>query len=164
MKYFWYSLIAFCLLMCSCKSKEEVSDVQVRHNEHSELSYYKQSARVDTTKTIYSEQLRENKVIKETIIITEYDKDTGAVTKETKTDREIRQGSETNIGKEKQVGVTLTSADSLNFFRAASMDTDAKVKEETQDSTKGFWTWLGIVIGFGITIFFIYICRKLRIN
>ena len=150
--------------MCSCKSKEVVSDVQIRHNEHSELSYYKQSTRVDTTKTTYSEQLRENKVIKETIIVKEYDKDTGAVTKETKTEREIRQGSETDIIEEQQVGVTLTSADSLNLIQSVSKDTDAKVKKETQDSTKGFWKWLGIVIGFGITIFFIYICRKLRIN
>ena len=150
MKWFWYSLIVFCIMMCSCKSKILVSDVQVRSEERSKLSYFNQSEKIDTTNTTYSKQLEENRVIKETIIVTEYDKNTGVITKKTETEREIRQGVQTNVQQEQRKRISNVSADSLNFFKSLSTNIESEVKEEVKDSSKSFWKLLGIAVGISV--------------
>ena len=150
--------------MCSCKSKKLVSDVQIRHSEHSELSYFSQSAEVDTSKTIYTEQVSNIKILKETITHTIYDTDKNVVKETTKTERTFVEDSQTDVAKEEQRRVGISSKDSLDHFADVRKMVDSEVKEETKDSTESFWKWIGIVIGIAIAIFFAYLCRKLRIN
>lgn len=164
MKWFWYSLIGFCLFMCGCKSKEVTADYSSRLQVKSDVSYLNKVSQIDTTKTVYSEQLSEHKVIKETIVVEEYDKDTGNLAKKTTTEREIAQDSDKTIAEETKQGIETHLRDSLNHSADASKKMDSEVKEESVGGQESFGKWLGIVMGIGIILGIIYLCKKLRIN
>ena len=165
MKWFWYSLIGFLLLMCSCKTKKLDSSSKVRNEVQSELSYFNENVKIDTTRTSYTEQLSENKVIKETIIITEYDKDSGIVTQKTETTRQIIQGVETNIKQTEERKVTELSNDSLKLVVDDSEIVDIKEEIKEESGTNPFWSKFGLSLGIGITCliagFLLYLWKRL---
>lgn len=160
MKSFWISLLVFVLLMCSCKSSKVDSNVQIRDEVLSETSYMNESIKVDTTKTTYTEQITENKVIKETIITEEYDKDTGALTKKTKTERETRQGSDKAVAEEKKQGVTERNGLKVDHIEEKLEMVDSEVEEEKTGGQEAFGKYLGIVLGVFIIICGIAIYNK----
>lgn len=166
MKCFWYSLIGFCLLMCSCKSSKVDSSVQIRDEVQSETSYMNESIKVDTTKTTYTEQITENKVIKETIITEEYDKDTGALTKKTKTERETRQGSDKVVAEEENQNVTERNGLKVDHFEDKHEMVDTEVEEEKTGGQESFGKYLGIIVGISIVILilFLYLKNKSRVS
>ena len=164
MKYFLYSLIVFCLLLCSCKTQKLDSNVQVRSDVKSELSYYNETAMADTAKTTYSEQVSNIKILKETITHTIYDTDKNVVKETTTTERTFVEDTQTDIVKEESKGVEIHSQDSLNHFREATKKVESEVKEESVGSQEQFGKYFGITLGCVIGLLLIYLLVKLRVN
>lgn len=166
MKWFWISLIGFCLLMCSCVAKKVSTDSHVRHHEQSELSVLTERIRIDTARTQYTEQVKEHIVIKETTTIKEYDKDTGVVAKETKTEREFAQGIQTDIKEESFGKVTESVVDSLGKVENVTTESETEENSVSGNGLGTFWESFGKYLGIacGIALFFVYLCRKFRVN
>lgn len=164
MKYFWYSLIVFLLLMCSCKSKKVATDINVVSKERIEsLNTTKQSF-VDTSwvQRIFTDNSKLR--IVETIKITEYDKESGKPIKETEAKRETTQDSDKVVAEEAQNGVTEASQDSLNHVADVSNMVEAEVAEELIGGQESFGKWFGIIFGCVIGLLVIYLLVKLRVN
>ena len=164
MKYFWLSLIIFCLLLCSCRTQKLDSNVQVRSNVKSELSYYNESCKIDSSKTAYFANEVQRIVIEEVISVTEYDKESGKPIKETTSKRKTTQDSDKVVTEEVQNGVTEALQDSLNHFREATQKIDSDVKEESIGGQEQFGKYFGITLGCVIGILLIYLLVKLRVN
>ena len=164
MKWFWYSLIGFCLLMCSCKTQKIESNVKERTDIKSDLSLQNESVKISTQNHAYFANDTQRVVIEEDIVVIEYDKETGKPTKETKTKRKTTQDSDKVVAEEAQNGVTEVSQDSLNHFADVSKKIDSEVKEESIGGQESFGKWLGIVIGGVVGIFLLYLLKKMRVS
>ena len=103
MKWFWYSLIGFCLLMCSCKTKKVGCEVDFTTKENVKTNYTKYKALVDTSNVFKIGIDKSKLTITEHITITKYDKDTGAVTEKTETERKIAQDSDEVVAEEEEI-------------------------------------------------------------
>lgn len=160
--------MGFCILMCSCASSKVSTDVHTRHDVQSELSVLTESIKIDTMEARYSEQVNEHLVIKETIIVKEYDKDTGVVTKETKAERELAQSIQTDIEQDSLGKVTEIRTDSLgkveNVEIQAETKEDSEITSDTSSFGKQFGKFLGITMGCLIGLFVVYLLSKNRIN
>lgn len=163
MKWFWYSLIGFCLLMCSCKSKKVVSDVQLDTKRVSETSYLNEKTQIDTTKTVYSEQINEFKLVHEIITETEYDTDKNVAKKVTETKRTFVQDTQTGIVEEGTKGVEIHSQDTLNHFRGATqkVESESEIVKES-NGLASVWERFGEVMGVGALVVIVYLCWKLK--
>lgn len=152
MKSFWLSLLFFILLLCSCKTKEIARDTsnyeQITSDFTSESAVIKQ----DTTQTKKVEQTEEYKVIEETIITKEYDKDTGNLTKETEEKRTIRQDTKTNTQESENRGITEVDNDSIH--QSIHSEKQEKVQEEVKEESaiSTFAQYLGKWLGIGIIV------------
>ena len=164
MKYFWYSLIVFCILMCSCRTQKLDSNVQVMGGVQSELSYLNNTLIADTAKTKYTEQVSNIKILKETITHTIYDTDKNVVKEITTTERTFVEDSQTDVTKEEVKGVNIHSQDSLNLFRESTQKIDADVKEESIGGQEQFGKYFGITLGCVIGLLIVYLLVKLRVN
>lgn len=164
MRWFWYSLIAFCLLICSCKSSKMDSNVRVRNELESELSYMNKAVKIDSSKTAYFAKEIQNIVIEEVITETEYDKESGKPIKDTKTERKIAQDSDKVVSTEEERGVSEVKNDSLSHIADVSKKVESETKEESKGGQEAFGTWFGIVIGCAIGLLIVYLLRKFRVN
>ena len=164
MKWFWYSLIGFCVLMCSCKTQKIASDINVvsKENVQTELSKYEILA--DTTKTFRVDIDKSKLKITETITTKKYDKDTGAITEETTTEREITQDSDKVSAEEENQSVTNRNGLEVDHFADVSKKIDSEVKEESIGGQEAFGKWLGIVIGVVVGILLLYLLKKMRVS
>ncbi len=163
MKWFWYSLIGFCILMCSCRTKKLDSNVRIRNQVRSDLSYLNESVKIDTSRTAYFANGTQNIVIEEDIIATEYDKESGKPVKETKTKRKVVQDSDKVVSTEEVKGTSEVNNDSLKHFR----DVMKKMDSESESLTKNqglasVWDKFGEVIGIGTLVVIAYLCWKLK--
>lgn len=163
MRSFWISLFFFILLMCSCRSKEVVSDVQLGMKHVSELSYLNENVRVDTARTAYTEQVNEFNLVHEIIVETEYDTDKNVIEKVTETKRTFVQDSQTDIAEEVRKSVETYSRDSVDHIR----DVTKKIKSETESVTENqglasVWDKFGEVMGIGTLVVIAYLCWKLK--
>ena len=153
--------MVFVLLMCSCRSKKVVSDVKLDTQYTSETSYLNKSVGIDTTKTVYSTQLNEFKLLHETITETEYDTDKNVAKKVTETKRTFVQDIQTDIVEEEQKRVEIHSQDTLNHFRGATK----KVETETVTENHGLasvWEKFGEVLGVGTLVIIAYLCWVIK--
>ena len=150
--------------MCSCKTQKLDSNIQTREEVRSEISVENEEVKVDFSKTTHSEQLTENTVIKETIIVTEYDKESGKPIKETHATREIRQDSNKIIAEEENQSVTNRNGLEVDHFADVSKKIDSEVTEESIGGQEAFGKWFGIVIGVIVGLLLLYLMRKLRVN
>lgn len=164
MKWFWYSLIGFCLLMCSCKTQKVASDINVVSKENVQTELSKFEILVDTTKTFKVDMDKSKLKITETITTKKYDKDTGAITEETKTEREITQDSDKVSAEEENQAVTNSNQLESDHFADVSKKIDSEVKEESIGGQESFGKWFGIVIGVVVGLLLLYLMRKLRVN
>lgn len=166
MKWFWYSLIGFCVLMCSCKTKKVDSNVKVRNDIQSELSYFDKSVKIDTSKTAYFATETQSIVIEEDITVTEYDKESGKPIKETKAKRKTTQDSDKVVSEKESKGESEVRNDSLNHFVDKHDMAESETEEESKGGQEAFGQWLGIVFGVGIVLglFFLilYLWRKFK--
>lgn len=155
MKWFWYSLIGFCLLMCSCKSKKSACLINEVSNENVNTEWIRYQALKDSS-WIHKFEIDKSKLkIVETLTIIEYDKESGKPVKETNAKRETSQDTDKVASEEGKNRVESHSQDSLNHFADVSKMVESETKTETKDSTESFWKWLGIMLGLliGVTIF-----------
>jgi len=149
-------------MMCSCRSKKVVSDVKLDTQYASETYYLNKSVEIDTSKTAYSTQLIEFKLLHETITETIYDTDKEVVEKVTETKRTFVQDTQTDIAEEEQKRVEIHSRDTLNHFRMSTKKVESETKEESVGAQEAFGKWLGIVFGIGFLILIAYLCWKLK--
>ena len=164
MKWFWYSLIGFCVLMCSCKTQKSarlINEVS-KENVQTELSKFK--ILVDTTKTFKVDIDKSKLKITETITTKKYDKDTGAITEETTTEREITQDSDKVVAEEANQAVTNSNQLEAEQFRESTKKIDSEVKEESIGGQESFGKWFGIVIGVVVGLLLLYLLKKMRVS
>ena len=161
MKVFWWSLIGFCVLMCSCKTQRVVSDIDVVSKENVQTEWSKFRILVDSS-TIYKNFQDKSKLtITETIITKKYDKDTGNLTEETTTEREIAQDSDKVVTEEGKESVTDSHGLEVEQLRESTEMMDAKIEEESIGGQESFGKYFGIVLGVVIGILLLYLLRKL---
>ena len=151
MKAFWWSLLGFCVLMCSCASKKVSTEVRTKHDVQSALSVLTEKVKVDTTRTAYTEQVKEHIVIKETINIKEYDKDTGVITKETKTERKFAQSVQADIEKDSLGKVTEMQRDSLEKVENVKIQDESVENSVKNEGINSFWGKFGKYLGIGVS-------------
>ena len=164
MKSFWISLLLFILFLCSCKTQKVASDINVVSKENVQTEWNMFEILVDTTK-IFKVDIDKSKLkITETITTKKYDKDTGAITEETTTEREITQDSDKVSAKEENQAVTDYTQLEVDHFADVSKKIDSEVKEESIGGQESFGKWFGIVFGVIVGLLLLYLMRKLRIN
>ena len=164
MKSFWWSLIGFCVLMCSCKTQKVVSDINVvtKENVQTELKEYQ---RIDKMSDVLKVGIDQSKLtIKETIITRVYDKDTGNLTEETTTERTIAQDSEKVVAEAEETEVTEENDVLLKHKSDFSKTIESKEKIESIGGQESFGKYFGISLGVVIGILLLYLLRKLRVN
>lgn len=164
MKWFWYSIIVFCLFLCSCKTQKIESNVKEKTDIKSDLSLQNESVKISTQNHAYFANDTQRVVIDEDIVVTEYDKETGKPTKETKTKRKTTQDSDKVVAKEANQAVTDCNQLEVEHLRESTKKKDSEVKEEMIGGQEAFGKWLGIVIGVVVGILLLYLMRKLRVN
>lgn len=164
MKWFWYSLIGFCLLMCSCRTKKFGSEVDftTKENIHTELSRFE--SLTDTSNVLKIEIDKSKLTITERIKVTEYDAESGKPIKETETEREITQDSDKVSAEEENQSVTNSNGLEVDHFADVSKKIDSEVKEESIGGQEAFGKWFGIVIGVVVGILLLYLLRKFRVS
>ena len=164
MKWFWYSLIGFCLLMCSCKTQKVARLINEVSKESIQTELSKYEILVDTTKTFKVDIDKSKLKITETIKITEYDKESGKPIKETEAKRETTQDSDKVSAEEANQAVTNSNQLEVDHFADVSKKIDSEVKEESIGGQESFGKWFGIVIGVVVGILLLYLLRKFRVS
>ena len=164
MKWFWYSLIGFCVLMCSCKTKKVAHDINVATTENVKTSYTKYQALADTSNVLKIEIDKSKLKIIETIKITEYDAESGKPIKETETKRETIQDSDKVSTEEETKGQSVVKNDSLNHIVQKNEKVESETEEESIGGQEAFGKWFGITIGCVIGLLIVYLLRKFRVN
>lgn len=161
---FWVSLLVFCLLMCSCKTQKVASDINVVSKENVQTEWNMFEILVDTTKTFKVDIDKSKLKIIETITTKKYDKDTGAITEETTTEREITQDSDKVSAEEENQSVTNRNGLEVDHFADVSKKIDSEIKEESIGGQESFGKWFGIVIGVVVGILLLYLLKKMRVS
>lgn len=147
--------------MCSCKTQRVVSDIDVVSKENVQTEWSKFRILVDSS-TIYKNFQDKSKLtITETIITKKYDKDTGNLTEETTTEREIAQDSDKVVTEEGKESVTDSHGLEVEQLRESTEMMDAKIEEESIGGQESFGKYFGIVLGVVIGILLLYLLRKL---
>lgn len=164
MKWFWYSIIGFCVLMCSCKTKKVGCEVDFTTKENVKTNYIKYQALVDTSNVLKIDIDKYKLKIIETIKITEYDAESGKPIKETEAKRETIQDSDKVASEEEQKRIEVSRQDSLNHFRDLTKKIESETNEETKGGQEAFGKWFGIVVGIAFSILLVYLLRKLRVS
>ena len=161
---FWISLLVFCLLMCSCRTKKFGSEVDftTKENIHTELSRFE--SLTDTSNVLKIEIDKSKLTITERIKVTEYDAESGKPIKETETEREITQDSDKVSTEEENQSVTNRNGLEVDHFADVSKKIDSEIKEESIGGQESFGKWFGIVIGVVVGLLLLYLMRKLRVN
>ena len=161
---FWPSLIIFCLFMCSCKTQKLDVNAKERTDVQSDLAYLNESVKTSNQNHAYFVNEAQRIIIEEDIVVTEYDKETGKPTKETKTKRKTTQDSDKVSTEEENQTVTNSNQLEVEQFRELTKKIDSEVTEESIGGQEAFGKWFGIVIGcvVGLLILIIYLWRKLK--
>ena len=161
---FWISLLVFCLLMCSCRTKKFGSEVDftTKENIHTELSRFE--SLTDTSNVLKIEIDKSKLTITERIKVTEYDAESGKPIKETETEREITQDSD-KVSTEKAIqAVTESNQLVVEHNADVSKKIDSEVTEESIGGQESFGKWFGIVIGVVVGILLLYLLKKMRVS
>lgn len=161
---FWISLLVFCLLMCSCRTKKFGSEVDftTKENIHTELSRFE--SLTDTSNVLKIEIDKSKLTITERIKVTEYDAQSGKPIKETETEREITQDSDKVSAEEENQSVTNRNQLEVDHFADVSKKIDSEVKEESIGGQEAFGKWFGIVIGVIVGLLLLYLLKKMRVS
>lgn len=161
MKWFWYSLIGFCVLMCSCRTQKSARLINEVSKESVQTEWSKFRILVDSS-TIYKNFQDKSKLtITETIITKKYDKDTGVITEETTTEREIAQDTDKVVAEAEEKGVTEENDILLKYKCDFSNTIDSEETLESIGAQESFGKWFGIGISLIVGIILLYLWKKL---
>ena len=163
---FWLSLLVFCLLMCSCKTQKLDSNAKIRNDIRLDLSYLNESVKISTQNHAYFANDTQRIVIEEDITVTEYDKETGKPTKETKAKRKVTQDSDKVVTEEENQAVTNSNQLEVEHNVDKHEMVESEIKEESKSDLSVFWGQigksLGIIMGIALIVGLIglYLKRK----
>ena len=162
MKAFWWSLIGFCVLMCSCKTQKSACEIDftTKENVQTELKEYQIVKKVSDVLKVDIDQSK--LTIKETIITRVYDKDTGNLTEETTTERTIAQDSDKVVAEAKETEVTEENDVLVKHESDFSKTIESKEKIESIGGQESFGKYFGVSLGVVVGILLLYLLRKLR--
>ena len=152
------------MLMCSCKTQKNSYDVSSKTKEVVDVLRVERVSLVDTS---FVRRIFEDKsklTINERIVITEYDKDTGAVSKKTETEREITQDTDQVATEEETKGVAEQNNVLVKQESDFSKTLDSEVESESIGGQESFGKWFGIGLACVIGVLFVYLLKKLRVN
>jgi hypothetical protein len=150
--------------MCSCKTQKSARLINEVSKENIQTEWSKFQALIDTSSALKIEIDKSKLKIIEIITTKKYDKNTGAITEETKTEREITQDSDKVVSEEENQAVTNSNQLEVDHNADISNMIDSEVKEESQSGLSLFWEqfgkYLGIVMGIALLIGAIYLYLK----
>jgi hypothetical protein len=115
---------------------------------------------VDTTKTFRVDIDKSKLKIIETITTKKYDKDTGTITEETTTEREVTQDSDKVVSETEETEVTEGNDVLVKNKSDFSKTIDSEEKIESIGGKEAFGKWFGIVFGVIVGILLVYLLRK----
>lgn len=149
------------MLMCSCKTQKSACEIDftTKENVQTELKEYQIVKKVSDVLKVDIDQSK--LTIKETIITRIYDKDTGNLTEETTTEREIAQDSEKVVAEEGKESVTDNHGLEVEQSRESTQKMDAKIEEESIGGQESFGKYFGTSLGLVVGILLLYLLRKL---
>lgn len=150
--------------MCSCKTKKIAHDINVATNENVKTNYTKYQALADTSNVLKIDIDKSKLTITEHITITKYDKDTGAVTEKTETERKIAQDSDKVVAEEGNQSVTNCNGLEVDHIVDVNKKVESETEEESIGGQESFGKWFGITIGCVIGLLIVYLLRKFRVN
>ena len=134
----------------------------------SQLDEIRWEAKTDTFFFHFVNKTNTYKFIKETITIKDYDKDTGVITKETKTERELTQNTQTDIEEESLGKVTEMRCDSLGKVENVEIQTEMNEDSVIESDTSSFWEKFGKYLGIGVScvigLLLLFLLLKNRVN
>lgn len=162
---FFLCLLLFILLMCSCKSKETVTEINRKNRFSGDISIVSEKAKEDIAQAVKVAQIEEFTLIRETITIKEYDtdKEGSPIAKETVAEREYQKGVQANKAEEMERKTEELMKDSTNHIvdMHEMVESNEEVKEESV--TSSFWKELGKWCGIGaiFVALILYIKKKL---
>lgn len=158
-------VILFCLLLCSCKTKEIAREIDSNERIKSEITTLNEQTKVDTTKTKKVEQTEEFTRIIETETITEYDTEKQTPSKVTKKKKIIEQGNKSQTDESENRGIADESKDSTNHAIDAGKKVETKEEVKEESVVKGMFDNLGKWLGIGIVVMLLlYKIRKIIHN
>lgn len=168
MKWFWYSLIGFCLLICSCKTQKSARLINEVSKETNQTKLSRFEALIDTSNVLTIEIDQSKLRITEIIKITEYDKESGKPIKETHAEREIAQDSDKAVAETEEKGVTEENDILLKHESDFSKTIDSEEKEESRSDLGMFWEQfgksLGIIVGIALVVGLIWLYLKKKLS
>ena len=157
-------MLLFMLFLCGCKTQKSASLINEVSKENIQTELIKFGILVDTTKAFRIDIDKYKLKITETITAKKYDKDTGAITEETKTEREITQDSDKVVTEEENQAVTNSNQLEVEQFREVTQKIDSEVKEESIGGQESSGKWFGMVFGLVFGMILLYLLRKIRVD
>ena len=148
------------MLMCSCKTQKVNESVKIREQVSSEVSVINVETKVDTSKVVRVDSLKQRIVIEEELTIIEYDKESGQKVKETNAKRKTTQDTNQVVTKEEAKGVSEENDALLKGKSDFSKTSDSEKDSESGSVT--FWNqfgkWLGLSLS--VVILVVYLLKK----
>jgi hypothetical protein len=135
-------------------------DFSTKENVQTEVAEYQ---RIDKVTDALKVDIDQSKLtIKETIITRKYDKNTGNLTEETTTEREIAQDSDKVVAEAEETEVTEENDVLVKYESDFSKTIDSEEKIENIGGQESFGKYFGISLGVVIGILLLYLLRKMR--
>lgn len=151
--------------MCSCKSKETVTEINRENRFSGDISVVSEKAKVDIAQAVKVAQIEEFTLIRETITIKEYDtdKEGSPIAKETVAEREYQKGVQANKAEEMERKTEELMKDSTNHTVDMHEMVESKEEMKEESVTSSFWKELGKWCGIGaiLVALILYIKKKL---
>lgn len=162
---FFLCLLLFVLLMCSCKSKETVTEMNRKNRFSGDISVVTEKAKEDIAQEVKVAQIEEFTLIRETITVKEYDtdKEGSPIAKETVAEREYQKGVQANKAEEMERKTEELMKDSTNHIVDMHEMVESKEEVKEESVTSSFWKELGKWCGIGaiLVALVLYIKKKL---
>ena len=162
---FFLCLLLFVLLMCSCKSKETVTEMNRKNRFSGDISVVTEKAKEDIAQAVKVAQIEEFTLIRETITVKEYDtdKEGSPIAKETVAEREYQKGVQANKAEEMERKTEELMKDSTNHIVDMHEMVESKEEVKEESVTSSFWKELGKWCGIGaiFVALILYIKKKL---
>ena len=162
---FFLCLLLFVLLMCSCKSKETVTEMNRKNRFSGDISVVTEKAKEDISQAVKVAQIEEFTLIRETITVKEYDtdKEGSPIAKETVAEREYQKGVQANKAEEMERKTEELMKDSTNHIVDMHEMVESKEEVKEESVTSSFWKELGKWCGIGaiFVALILYIKKKL---
>ena len=157
-------ILLFLLFLCGCKTQKSTCLINEVNKGNTQTELSKFEAIVDTTKTFRIDIDKSKLKIRETITTKKYDKDTGAITEETKAEREVTQDSDKVYNEEINQAVTNSNRLEVDHNTDVSKKVGSEIEEESIGGQEAFGKWFGMVFGLVIGMILLYLLRKIRVN